>query len=134
MSEQKRYGVDVLVQVRRTYVIEAQDAGAAADAVQALLDTGEYDDTDSTQDWSSGGAEVQFAVPVDDSTPVSLEFEKEAQTAICRYCGRTILLYDVNDGWIDPNATGDDGVWRETCDAHDTFTAEHEPTTGGEDA
>lgn len=45
--------------------------------------------------------------------------------ATCQHCGRAI----VNRGgrWIDPNATGDDGVWRETCDAHDTFTAEHEP-------
>lgn len=30
-------------------------------------------------------------------------------------------------GWIDPEATGDDSIWRETCDAHDTFVAEHEP-------
>jgi hypothetical protein len=43
----------------------------------------------------------------------------------CRYCGREI----VNDQgvWVDPDATGDDAIWRETCDAHDTFIAEHEP-------
>lgn len=49
------------------------------------------------------------------------------KSATCRHCTRTI----VNEGgaWIDPEApvTGDDSVWRETCDAHDTFTAEHEP-------
>lgn len=43
----------------------------------------------------------------------------------CQHCERAIIL----DGgiWVDPEATGDDSIWRETCDAHDTFTAEHEP-------
>lgn len=47
-------------------------------------------------------------------------------SATCRYCERRII----NEGgrWIDPEATGDDSVWRESCDSHDTFTAEHEPT------
>lgn len=48
----------------------------------------------------------------------------------CRYCQRSITLAD--DRWVDPEATGDDSVWRETCDAHHTFTAEHVPD-GGED-
>lgn len=43
----------------------------------------------------------------------------------CRHCDRAIILVD--GAWIDPRATGDDEMWRETCDAHDTFTAEHEP-------
>lgn len=50
-------------------------------------------------------------------------------TADCRYCGRTIVN-DPTYGWIDPEATGDDSVWRETCDEHDTFIAEHAPATG----
>lgn len=33
----------------------------------------------------------------------------------------------------DPEATGDDAVWRETCDSHDTFTAEHEAADEGYD-
>jgi hypothetical protein len=51
----------------------------------------------------------------------------------CRHCGRRIErdAADVAAGyegrWIDPEATGDDSIWRETCDQHDTFTAEHEP-------
>ena len=45
----------------------------------------------------------------------------------CKHCGRTIVHND--DGWVDPQATGDDRMWRETCEGHDTFTAEHEPTT-----
>jgi hypothetical protein len=43
----------------------------------------------------------------------------------CRYCHRVITL--VNGRWIDPEATGDDSVWRETCEEHDTFEAEHLP-------
>lgn len=48
-----------------------------------------------------------------------------ATTRTCRHCERGI----VNEGgrWIDPEATGDDSVWRETCDSHDTFVADHEP-------
>lgn len=48
----------------------------------------------------------------------------------CQHCGRDIYYVMQGDGWegwIDPEARGDDEVWRETCDAHDTFTAEHEP-------
>lgn len=43
----------------------------------------------------------------------------------CKHCDRRIV--DDAGRWVDPEATGDDVVWRETCDAHDTFTAEHEP-------
>lgn len=46
-------------------------------------------------------------------------------SAECRHCGRRIIF--VAGSWIDPEATGDDSVWSETCDSHDTFTAEHEP-------
>jgi hypothetical protein len=49
----------------------------------------------------------------------------------CIHCERTIELDDDNSTWIDPEATGDDEIWRETCDAHDTFTAEHEPDEDG---
>lgn len=49
-----------------------------------------------------------------------------AQPAQCRHCGRSI--FSVEGRWIDPEATGDDAVWRETCDANDeTRAAEHEP-------
>ena len=49
------------------------------------------------------------------------------ESATCDHCGRFIVL----DGgrWIDPEATGDDAIWRETCDANDTErAAPHEPT------
>ena len=47
-------------------------------------------------------------------------------TSICRHCQRRITNDD-GLGWIDPEATGDDSIWRETCDSHDTFEADHEP-------
>ena len=43
---------------------------------------------------------------------------------MCRWCAREIE--QVDGVWIDPNATGDDEIWRETCDAHDTIHADHE--------
>lgn len=46
----------------------------------------------------------------------------------CRHCGR-VIEQDVEGRWVDPEASGDDSVWRETCDAHDTFVADHEPVT-----
>ena len=45
---------------------------------------------------------------------------------LCRHCHR-MIVHHITDGWIDPKASGDDSIWRETCDEHDTFTAEHEP-------
>jgi hypothetical protein len=48
------------------------------------------------------------------------------KTATCRHCERPIE-YHTDDGWVDPEATDDDEIWRQSCDAHDTFTAEHEP-------
>lgn len=47
----------------------------------------------------------------------------EDATEVCQHCGRDIAL--VHGVWVDP--TVDDIGWRETCDAHDTFDAEHEP-------
>lgn len=43
----------------------------------------------------------------------------------CRHCGRVII--EEHGTWVDPEAIGDDAVWSETCDSHDTFVAEHEP-------
>ena len=44
----------------------------------------------------------------------------------CRYCLR-VIEYAGDGRWIDPAATGDDSLWRETCDSNDTFVADHEP-------
>jgi hypothetical protein len=45
----------------------------------------------------------------------------------CRHCGRGIEL-DSDGRWVNPDAHGDDSIWRETCEDHDTFAAEHEPS------
>lgn len=45
----------------------------------------------------------------------------------CQYCSRRIVRR--NGTWIDPAATGDDSLWRETCEGNDTFAAEHAPDT-----
>lgn len=42
----------------------------------------------------------------------------------CKRCNRAVTLDDGR--WVDPNATGDDAAWRETCDENESFTAEHE--------
>ena len=44
----------------------------------------------------------------------------------CLHCGRAIVK--ISDAWIDPEATGDDAIWREGCDSNKTFQALHEPT------
>lgn len=44
----------------------------------------------------------------------------------CVHCDREIRHYG-NGVWVDPAAKGDDAVWGETCDSHDTFPANHEP-------
>ena len=48
--------------------------------------------------------------------------------ATCVHCSRDIVQ-DADGRWVDPAATGDDSVWRETCDSHDTFVADHEPVS-----
>lgn len=56
--------------------------------------------------------------------------QEPARIIECRHCDRPIV-FDENEGWIDPEAGYDDedgdGRWRTTCDSHDTFVAEHEP-------
>lgn len=47
----------------------------------------------------------------------------------CQHCQRVIVW----DGarWVDPEATGDDSIYRESCADHDTFEAPHEPKPCG---
>lgn len=44
---------------------------------------------------------------------------------VCRHCERS-LEETAGGMWVDPEATGDDSVWRETCDQNDTREAYHE--------
>lgn len=43
----------------------------------------------------------------------------------CQHCDRPITRK--GGTWVDPDATGDDAVWREVCDVNDTFAAHHVP-------
>jgi hypothetical protein len=72
----------------------------------------EYHQNAETHGWNSWNAHSHH-----DSDP--------APVATCKHCGRSIIRE--GGAWVDPNATGDDAVWREACDEHDTITAEHEP-------
>jgi hypothetical protein len=42
----------------------------------------------------------------------------------CFHCGRTITATPT--GWADMQATGDDKIWRYTCDENDTYPSDHE--------
>lgn len=46
---------------------------------------------------------------------------------VCQYCGRVIVFSEDDGKYVDPEATGDDAIWGEICDSHDTFQAEHTP-------
>lgn len=54
------------------------------------------------------------------------EPDEDDEEEECRHCGQRIVLM-ASGSWVDPVARGDDGLWRETCDSHETFSAEHEP-------
>jgi hypothetical protein len=73
------------------------------------------------------GANVTCAfcnlLPLDDE---DCETECPGRRADCVHCGRAIVSF-APGVWFDPAATGDDSVWRETCDSHDSFVADHEP-------
>lgn len=48
---------------------------------------------------------------------------------ICVHCQREIVWEPQDDRWIDPQASGDDVIWRDHCDSNDhTLQAEHQPT------
>lgn len=63
----------------------------------------------------------------DGSQPGVVNRPPHAEETTCRHCGRGIVK-DAGDRWVDPEATGDDSTWRETCDEnHEDRIAAHEP-------
>lgn len=68
------------------------------------------------------GVAGEFAI--EQFRPEPKKAPKQSQSR-CRHCDRSIQ--QENGVWVDPEATGDDNVWRETCDANETFAANHEP-------
>lgn len=65
-----------------------------------------------------------------DAHGLTKESDVSGEQGTCRHCQRPIFKTRAGR-WIDPEAGYDDefgdGLWRETCDANDTFVAEHEP-------
>ncbi len=50
-----------------------------------------------------------------------------AESATCKHCERHIIRYSREHSWIDPEATGDDSIWRESCGDSQAAYPEHEP-------
>ena len=46
------------------------------------------------------------------------------ETTKCIHCERIITATPT--GWADMQATGDDKIWKYTCDENDTFPSDHE--------
>jgi hypothetical protein len=71
-----------------------------------------------------------FDIAVDGVLDVIVRYSQTEVTptseSVCCNCQRRIV--NVDGAWIDPEATGDDSVWRETCDRSEAFTGEHVPT------
>lgn len=92
---------------------------------------GEYDPAENDGDdtyvlENDTAVDLHDAAVSDARTLLGITDAGQVVTATCRHCGRGIA-HDGRGSWVDPEATGDDRVWRETCDAHDTRAAEHEP-------
>ena len=41
----------------------------------------------------------------------------------CVYCQRSVVMTD--EGWADPEATGDDSIWEYVCDENEDFPCNH---------
>lgn len=109
------------------------DEGQAVDALTELVSL--FDTSPTTYPWPTTDAERETfrdwlaAVENQETTQGWRDWAADqtvTTTTTCRHCGRAIGQ-DTEGAWVDPEATSDDRVWRETCDQHDTFTAEHEP-------
>lgn len=90
---------------------------AARKALEIHRDPASIADVFTVIDGTATSVQVDLA---DEREPV------QPEEAVCRHCQRRIVNVP-GDGWVDPEATGDDSMWRETCDRHDTRQADHEP-------
>lgn len=90
-----------------------------AATVRVMADESFAGDSDCGEQIAASGLErVQVSFPAE-----------EGAGDVCRHCGRYIET-DEDGRWVDPEATGDDITWREGCDSHDEFIADHEPEEG----
>lgn len=106
-------------------IVSVMSTRALANLWAILGADGEGDDIYAPTAPTLDRIRVDLFVVVERAVFAGLEAYAAESSATCRHCGRSIILD--GDRWVDPEATGDDSVWRETCDGHDTFEAEHEP-------
>lgn len=107
-------------------LVETLSTRRAAILWAALSADDEGADLYGRGDSTSARISLDLFVVVERAVFAGLEAFARENASTCRHCGRSIILD--GDRWVDPEATGDDEVWRETCEDHDTFEAEHEPT------
>ena len=100
------------------------------DGTRGDVSSSEWQASDDTASDGYGALAGMLAALLGLELPPVVDAEAEAEavtvTTTCRHCSRSIGQ-EPGGAWVDPEATGDDSVWRETCDAHDTFVADHEP-------
>lgn len=106
-------------------IVSVMSTRALANLWAILGADGEGDDIYAPTAPTLDRIRVDLFVVVERAVFAGLEAYAAESSATCKHCGRSIILD--GDRWVDPEATGDDSVWRETCDGHDTFEAEHEP-------
>lgn len=79
----------------------------------------------TTIEISEGFGDVDDPEADHDELNGSTLYEPRTDVTLCLHCGRPIV--PVGGSWVDPEAKGDDSMWGTSCDAHDTFAADHEP-------
>jgi hypothetical protein len=89
-----------------------------------LLLTIEHDE-ESSVDGLITYSIIPMVQDINSDTPNNYSITVERlETTKCIHCGRTITTTPT--GWADMEATGDDTIWKYTCDENDTFPSDHE--------
>lgn len=93
-----------------------------------VADIGEDDDHCIVFQLADGRTARLFSPDLyqDDDGDDSLLLWEGAESRSCAYCSRPVV--PTADGWADPEATGDDLIWRFTCDENSSFPSEHNGT------
>lgn len=74
-----------------------------------------------------GNPDLVWTIKADDGRVIADNVGRVRVEATCRHCDRRIIK-DGTGRWVDPEAGGDDSIWRETCDEnHEDRVAAHEP-------
>lgn len=113
-----KYEAEVRIEIE----IDEDDTELAYQRVDAIMQQ-HHDQTGETLGWG-------YTMLEDCVTNKTREGDTYAQKAVCRYCQREIVD-NPDEGWVCPEAEGDDLIWRTSCeDNHVTLAGEHEPDLG----